>query len=154
MQPVKFGARDAPDFLLVLGVGRDGWWCAGLPIHGECGNGVAAGAVFRIDGAGVIVGEMNRDVIARARHRRVQLRFFEHRCLPGVRASHEAASFAAGWSHQDRRARHSVNVPQHGRAHIMAGGGHIPTFRANRLRTKNIGYLRPNTLHREAERRT
>src|SRR5215208_1861902 len=34
MQAVQFGADDAPDFLLGVGVGRDGWWCAALPIHG------------------------------------------------------------------------------------------------------------------------
>lgn len=92
MEPVKLGARDAPDLLLVVGVGRDGWWCAGLPVHGERSDGVAAGTVFRIDGTGMIRREMHGDVVARTRHRRIQLRFLEHRCLPEVRASRSAAS--------------------------------------------------------------
>src|SRR5512133_2624085 len=81
MQAVQFGTDDAPDFLLGVGVGRNRWGCAGLPVQGECGKSVASGPIFRVDGTWMICTQMNGDIVSRARHRCIKLSFFEHRCL-------------------------------------------------------------------------
>src|SRR5215213_403311 len=98
MQVVQLGADDSPHFLLVIGVGRGWWGCAGLPVHGKCGKSVASRPVLRVHGTWMICTQVNGDVVSRARHRCIELSFFEHRCLRGVRTSHSAPSLWDLWS--------------------------------------------------------
>ena len=93
VQAVQLGADHAPDLMLGLGVRRDRRRRSGLPRQGQCGQSVAPGAVFRVDRAGVVVAQVNGDIArAGAGHRRVELGFFEHRCLRGVRTAPSASS--------------------------------------------------------------
>jgi hypothetical protein len=64
MQAVQFGTDDAPDFLLGVGVGRNRWGCAGLPVHGECGKSVASGPIFRVHGTWMICTQVNGDIVS------------------------------------------------------------------------------------------
>jgi hypothetical protein len=64
VEVVQLGADDAPHLLLSVGVGRDWWRGAGLPIHGKRGKTVASSPVVRVDGTWVILTQVNGDVIA------------------------------------------------------------------------------------------
>ena len=85
VQTVQLAADDAPDLVLVLGVGGGRRGSAGLPRQGERGQRVAPGAVLRVDRTGVVVAEVDGDAtVVAAGHGRVELCFFEHSAASGL----------------------------------------------------------------------
>ena len=64
MEVVQLGADDAPDLLLGVGVRRDWWGSAGLPIQSQRGKSVASGPVLRVDSTWMVFTQVDGDVIA------------------------------------------------------------------------------------------